>query len=89
MVPDIAAEVVSPTGLAEDLLAKVREYLRGGVRLVWVVYPGVKEVHAYWPGANAIRVYAAGDELDAGDILPGFRTSVGPLFPPVAPPPPV
>ena len=25
------------------------------------------------------------DELDAGDILPGFRTLVGPLFPPVEP----
>lgn len=84
-VPDIAAEVVSPNDEAEELLEKVREYLHGGVRLVWVVYPLSKEIHAYWPGANTIRVYSAADELDAGDILPGFRTPVGPLFPPVAP----
>jgi hypothetical protein len=29
------------------------------------------------------------DELDAGDVLPGFRTSVADLFPPLEAPPPV
>lgn len=85
VVPDLVCEVVSPTDDAEDLLSKVREYHRGTVRLVWVIYPGLQEVHAHWPGANTIRVYAGTDELDAGDILPGFRTAVAPLFPPVAP----
>lgn len=87
VVPDVAAEMVSPSDSADDLLAKVREYLRGGVQLVWVVYPRVQEVHAYRPGVNTGRVYAAGDDLDAGDVLPGFRTPLGPLFPPAAPPP--
>jgi Uma2 family endonuclease len=88
VVPDIAAEVVSPTDRAEPLLEKVREYLRGGVRLVWVVYPLAREVHAYLPGANTVRAYLADDDLDAGDVLPGFRTRVGDLFPPVEPTPP-
>lgn len=87
VVPDIAAEVVSPGDTADDLIAKAREYLRGGVRLVWIVYPLAQEIHAYWPGANSIRVYSAADELDAGDILPGFRTSVSLLFPPTERPP--
>ncbi len=86
VVPDIAAEVVSPTDSADDLLLKVREYLRGGVRLVWVVYPAAREVHAYRPGSRDVRVHFADDELDAGDVLPGFRTPVGPLFPPTEPP---
>ena len=86
VVPDIAAEVVSPTDPADELLVKVREYLRGGVRLVWVVYPAAREVHAYRPDSRDVRVYLADDELDAGDILPGFRTPVGPLFPPTEPP---
>src|SRR6185312_7052392 len=73
---------------ADDVIAKVREYLRGGVRLAWIVYPLSQEIHAYWPGANSIRVYGDGDELDAGDILPGFRTPVSALFPPLEPPPP-
>jgi Uma2 family endonuclease len=86
VVPDIAAEVVSPTDPADELLVKVREYLRGGVRLVWVVYPAAREVHAYRPGVRDVRVYLADDELDAGDILPAFRTPVGPLFPPTEAP---
>src|ERR1700722_18228776 len=87
VVPDIAVEVVSPGDSADDLIAKAREYLRGGVRLVWIVYPLAQEIHAYVPGARDVRVYFATDELEAGDILPGFRTSVGPLFPPTEPPP--
>jgi Uma2 family endonuclease len=88
VVPDIAAEVVSPGDAADDLIAKAREYLRGGVRLVWVVYPLAQEIHAYLPGANTVRVYFAADDLDAGDILPAFRTPVAALFPPTDRPPP-
>lgn len=88
VVPDIAAEVVSPGDTADELIAKAREYLRGGVRLVWIVYPLAQEIHAYLPGARDVRVYFSADELDAGDILPGFRTPVGALFPPTEPLPP-
>lgn len=87
VVPDLVGEVASPGDTGEELLKKVREYLRGGVRLVWVVYPLTQEVHAYSPGANQVRVYSVTDELDAGEILPGFRTSVAALFPPTVRPP--
>jgi Uma2 family endonuclease len=86
VVPDIAVEVVSPGDSADELIAKAREYLRGGVRLVWIVYPLTQEIHSYLPGVRDLRVYFASDELEAGDILPGFRTSVGALFPPTEPP---
>ena len=86
VVPDIAVEVVSPTDPADELIAKVREYLRGGVRLVWVVYPLVREVHAYQPGSRQVCVFFGEDDLDAADILPGFRTPTAALFPPVEPP---
>jgi Uma2 family endonuclease len=85
VVPDIAVEVVSPGDAADELIAKAREYLRGGVRLVWIVYPLAQEIHAYMPGVRDVRVYFATDELDAGDLLPGFHTSVGALFPPTEP----
>lgn len=89
VVPDIAVEVVSPTDPADELMVKVWEYLRGGVRLVWVVYPAARQVHAFRAGSRDVRVYLAEDELDAGDVLPGFRTAVGPLFPPTEGPPTV
>ena len=86
VVPDIAAEVVSPGDKADDLIAKVREYLRGGVRLVWIVYPLAREIHAYRPGSATVQVHFADADLDAPDVLPGFRVPVGPLFPPTEPP---
>ena len=89
VVPDIAAEVVSPGDYADELIAKTREYLRGGVKLVWIVYPLVQEIHAYLPGTSTIRVYSANEVLDAGEILPGFQATVAELFPPVEPIPSV
>jgi Uma2 family endonuclease len=83
VVPDLVAEVVSPGDSADDLIAKAREYLQGGVRLVWLVYPLAQEIHVYRPGAREVRVYFTSDELDAGEILPGFRTPVADLFPPL------
>jgi hypothetical protein len=83
IVPDLVAEVVSPTDSAEELNSKVIEYLNAGVLLAWVVYPLSREVHSFRPGAGESRIFRTGDELNAGDILPGFRTPVLLLFPPV------
>ena len=84
VVPDLAVEVVSPTDVAEDLLGKVKEYFQAGVRLVWVVYPISRCIHVYeaW---NRIRVVTEADELDGGDVLPGFRRTIDRLFGPVEP----
>jgi len=45
--PALAVEVVSPGNSAEDMLAKVRQYLAAGSLAVWVVYPRLRlvEVH--------------------------------------------
>jgi Uma2 family endonuclease len=84
VVPDLAVEVVSPTDIAEDLLGKVKEYFLARVRLVWVVYPIQRCFHVYesW---NRIRVVTEADELDGGEVLPGFRHPLDRLFGPVAP----
>ena len=84
VVPDVMVEVVSPTDDGEDLLAKVHEYLRAGVRLVWLVFPGQRELYAY-TAPTAVRIYSAADELDGGDVLPGFRAPMASFFPAVAP----
>ncbi len=40
--PDLAVEVVSPNDLVAELDEKVEEYLRAGVKLVWVVHPDAR-----------------------------------------------
>jgi Uma2 family endonuclease len=84
VVPDLAVEVVSPTDIAEDLLGKVNEYFQAGVRLVWVVYPIQRCIHVYeaW---NRIRVVTETDDLDGGEVLPGFGRTLDRLFGPVEP----
>lgn len=90
MVPDLAVEVVSPNDLFENVLGKVREYFRHGVRQVWVVAPVSQEIHVY-DSPTSPRVLTPADELDGGPLLPGLRLPVGSLFqrqPQAAPPAP-
>ena len=79
VVPELAIEVVSPTNLAEDLLAKVHEYFHGGVRQVWVVYPAAAQVQAH-ESPTRIRVLGRGDEIDGGPLLPGLRLPLAELL---------
>lgn len=77
--PDLAAEVVSPTDRAADVQNKVRLYLERGVRLVWVVYPGTREVVIHRPDRTA-QTLTATDMLNGEDVLPGFTLPLATLF---------
>lgn len=79
LAPDLAAEVLSPSETASDVARKVDEYLRYGVRLVWVVDPATRTVTVYTPAA-APRRLAAAATLDGGDVLPGFSLPLADLF---------
>jgi Uma2 family endonuclease len=84
VVPDLTVEVVSPTDFAEDVQEKTREYVRGGVRVAWQIYPRLRELHAF-DGSGTIRVYTVADELDGGPVLPGFKVQMADLFPATPP----
>jgi Uma2 family endonuclease len=81
IAPDLVLEVVSPRDLAFDVDRKVADYLAVGVRLVWVAHPETRLVYAYAQAGGA-RVYGPDDDLDGGDVLPGFAVRVASLFPP-------
>src|SRR5207244_2037726 len=80
VVPDLAIEVVSPSNIANEVVAKVGEYFRAGVQRVWVVYPKQPLVYVYESPTAAIRVLRVGDELDGAPLLPGFRLPLATLF---------
>ncbi|RRR72619.1 MAG: Uma2 family endonuclease [Candidatus Viridilinea halotolerans] len=77
--PDLAVEIVSPSESAEDVRAKVRDFLAAGTALVWVVYPRSREVLVHRPGC-AIEVLAEADTLEDAAVLPGFACRVDELF---------
>jgi Uma2 family endonuclease len=80
VAPDLAVEVVSPNDLAHELIEKVDEYLRAGVRLVWVIDPQSRTVAVHRPDGSDSRLREQ-DELSGEDVLPGFRCPVRDLFP--------
>ena len=79
VVPDIAVEVVSPSDLAVDLNRKIDDYFRAGVVHCWVIYPGTQQVYVYTSPTNVL-ILTPPDELDGGDVLPGFRIALDRLF---------
>jgi Uma2 family endonuclease len=84
IAPDLAVEVVSPNDAVSDLVEKIGEYLRAGVKLVWIIDPVTRTVQV-WRGDKSGAWLEAEDELSGEDVVPGFRCRVAELFP--VPPP--
>lgn len=60
--------------------AKMQDWLRAGASLGWVLYPDTSSVAVHRTGFE-VRTLGPDDELDGGDVLPGFRCVVRLLFP--------
>ena len=79
VVPDLAVEILSPGNTAAEMRDKVAEYLRVGVRLVWVVDPERETVTVHTPDAAPVMLPASA-EITGGDVLPDFRCPVAAFF---------
>lgn len=71
-------EIISPTDRAKDIRAKRNVYRRAGI-LLWEMYPDSQSVDVYVPGKE-VQTFGIDDELDVGDILPGFKMRVPEIF---------
>ncbi len=76
IAPDLVVEIASPMQSRADMSAKAQLWLDRGVRLVWVVLPDEAEIDVWTHGATEPRTLSGDDELDAGDVVPGFRMPV-------------
>jgi len=77
--PDLAVEVVSPSDRADDIQEKIREYFAAGTHVVWIVYPRNRTIFIYC-SPHDVRALGETDELDGGDVLPGFTCPVRRCF---------
>lgn len=77
--PELVVEVVGPNDRASDLNEKLRDYLEGGSRQFWVLWPQ-RRVVTVWQSDRTGRELGPGDYLDGGNLLPGFRVRVADLF---------
>lgn len=76
MFPD---EEGTPSDNPVDVQQKVRDYLKAGARLVWVVAPQAKTVTVYRPDGSA-RLLREPERLDGEDVLPGLSIALAELF---------
>jgi Uma2 family endonuclease len=77
--PRLAVEVLSPNDKAQQVTRKITDYLKHGVRLVWLIDPEDRSITVYRSDMGPVRV--EGDqELDGANVLRGFRCSAAELF---------
>jgi Uma2 family endonuclease len=63
----------------EKVTRRITEYLRAGIRLIWLIDPEARDVTVYQPGKNS-EVLEANQELTGGEVLPEFRCRVADIF---------
>jgi Uma2 family endonuclease len=82
VAPDLAIEVISEGNTRREMKAKLRDYFKAGVRLVWYVYPETKSAIAYTSPTRKKEIDVHGS-LDGGKVLPGFSLPLVKLFAPL------
>ena len=81
VVPDLVAEVVSPSDRPREVAARVAMWHSYGVPLVWAVYPALRTVAEHPLGGTAV-ILGEADLLDGGAVIPGFQCLVRDILDP-------
>jgi Uma2 family endonuclease len=81
VIPQLIAEVVSPSNSLKTLFRNAEYYLRAGVQVVWVFGREPFEVYVFEQGQPK-RVLRLGERLEAPTVLPGFSEEVARFAPP-------
>ena len=79
IVPDLVVEVVSPSNSANEVEEKIVGYLEAGVRNVWIAFPTTRRVYIH-DSLTSVRIVSIDEELEGGEIIPGFRMPAAQLF---------
>lgn len=74
----LSAEIVSPTDLAEDVIAKAAEYLQSSGEEVWLVFPDSRWIIVVTQ--NQRLVFISGEIVTTQTVLPGFSIAVDELL---------
>jgi Uma2 family endonuclease len=77
--PDLVVEVLTPSDRTKQVEEKVKQWIETGAKLVWVVSPRLHTVTVYRPGTDIVTLTEK-DNLNGGDVVPGFEIKVGEIF---------
>lgn len=79
IIPEIVAEVLSPSETTRMIQRKLKQYFQAGVKEVWLIYPEAREVEI-WTGPEPPEGALSGDAALESPLLPGFALSLNDLF---------
>lgn len=81
IAPDLAVEVESPGDESYKTEAKIAEYQKAGVSLVWIIHPFSRTVSVYRLANGLLpQHYGINDALDGAEVLPGFKLAISDIF---------
>ena len=80
--PDLAVEIVSPSGIRRDRYEKLEQYARFGVKEYWIIDPANRsaEILALRDGRYVLHSSAAGSGTVSSLVLEGLAFETGQLF---------
>ena len=79
VVPDLVAEILSPSDRRAEFDEKIQMWLDFGVRMALAVYPQTRTMAVHQPGRAAVTL-SYDDTLDGGDVIPGFTCQLRDIF---------
>ncbi|MCB1189664.1 MAG: Uma2 family endonuclease [Leptospiraceae bacterium] len=77
--PLFIIEIISPSNSSIEVEKKTKEYFQAGIKVVWHIYPSLKEVKIYY-SAKQVRICNEDDVCDVGNILSDFNLSISDIF---------
>lgn len=79
LCPDFVVELRSPSDRLASLQRRLRELIRNGAQLGWLIDPRRRSVHVYRPG-QPVRTLLAPGEITADPPLNGFVLDLRPIL---------
>jgi Uma2 family endonuclease len=77
--PDLCIEIISASEDPVETARKVREYFEAGAEQVWHLFPETTRLVLFHSPDRSIE-YGPEEELEGGNLLPGFLCKVAELF---------
>ena len=80
VIPEFVVEVISESDNINRVNRKINEYFTAGVKIVWHIFPELKEVYVYNEGGKTIKVCRDDDICSAETVIEGFAMTVNQIF---------
>ena len=71
LCPDFLIELMSPSDSLSNTREKMKEYLKNGMQLGWLINPKNRQVEIYRAGKD-VEILDSPETLSGEDVLPGY-----------------